>query len=85
MVIGLHREGKLVAAETLYRRLMQLQPDDANAQNFLGMLLYQRGEPAERDEAANSGSGLVSILFVLAKTEMPKPWGILLELRAIGG
>lgn len=43
MAIGLHREGRLEGAEKLYRRLLALQPDDANATHFLGMLLHQRG------------------------------------------
>ena len=48
MAVSLHRDGRWDGAETLYRRLLQLQPDDANAQHFLGMLLHRRGK---RDEA----------------------------------
>lgn len=51
MAMSLHREMRLDGAEALYRRLLQLVPDDANTRHFLGMLLYQRGRPAERDEA----------------------------------
>ena len=48
MAIGLHRDGRWDGAEKLYRRLLELQPDDGNALHFLGMLLHQRGR---RDEA----------------------------------
>jgi predicted TPR repeat methyltransferase len=48
MAISLHRDGRWDGALKLYRRLLQLQPDDANVQHFLGMLLHRRGE---RDEA----------------------------------
>lgn len=48
VAVALHRDGRWDGAETLYRRLLQLQPDDANAQHFLGMLLHRRGK---RDEA----------------------------------
>ncbi len=51
MAMAMHRDMRLDGAETLYRRLLQLQPRDANVQHFLGMLLYQRGRPAERAEA----------------------------------
>ena len=47
MAIGLHREGRLEGAEKLYRRLLALQPDEANATHFLGMLLHQRGRRLE--------------------------------------
>lgn len=47
MAIGLHRDGRLEGAEKLYRRLLALQPDDANANHFLGMLLHQRGRRLE--------------------------------------
>ena len=51
MAIGLHRDMRLDGAETLYRRLLQVQPDDPNVQHFLGMLLYQRSRRSDRDEA----------------------------------
>jgi predicted TPR repeat methyltransferase len=51
MAMGLHRDMRLDGAEALYRRLLALQPDDANVQHFLGMLLYQRQRLADRDEA----------------------------------
>ena len=51
MAVSLHRDSRWDGAETLYRRLLQLQPEDPNAQHFLGMLLYRRGRPADRAEA----------------------------------
>lgn len=51
MAMGLHRDMRLDGAEALYRRLLALQPGDANVQHFLGMLLYQRQRLPERDEA----------------------------------
>lgn len=51
LAVRLHRDMRLDGAERLYRRLLELQPDDANAQHFLGMLLSQRGHAAQRDEA----------------------------------
>lgn len=51
MAMSLHRDMRLDGAETLYRRLLQLVPDDPNVKHFLGMLLYQRGRSSERDEA----------------------------------
>lgn len=40
-----HAVGDLVAAEALYRRVLRVRPDDANAHNLLGVLARQRGEP----------------------------------------
>ena len=51
MAIALHRDMRLDGAEKLYRRLLDIQPDDANAQHFLGMLLYRRGRREDRAEA----------------------------------
>ncbi|MEF7614138.1 tetratricopeptide repeat protein [Aquincola sp. MAHUQ-54] len=48
MAVSLHRDGRWDGAEKLYRRLLELKPDDANTLHFLGMLLHQRGQ---RDEA----------------------------------
>jgi predicted TPR repeat methyltransferase len=46
--VGMHRENKLDPAEKCYRMLLALEPDNADAQHFLGVLLHQRGqsEPA---------------------------------------
>ncbi len=51
MAVAMHRDMRLDGAEALYRRLLQLVPEDANTRHFLGMLLYQRGRPEDRDEA----------------------------------
>lgn len=51
MAVSLHRDMRLDGAESLYRRLLQLVPGDLNTRHYLGMLLYQRGRPAEREEA----------------------------------
>lgn len=51
MAMSLHRDMRLDGAEALYRRLLQLVSDNPNVKHFLGMLLYQRGRSAERDEA----------------------------------
>jgi len=51
MAMALHRDMRLDGAETLYRRLLQLVPDDPNVKHFLGMLLYHRGRLEDRDEA----------------------------------
>lgn len=51
LAVSLHRQGRIEGAETLYRRLLQLEPDDPNAQHYLGMLLGQRGRHQDRAEA----------------------------------
>ena len=43
-----HQEGKLREAESGYRSVLRIRPDDPDALHFLGMLHFQRGE---RDEA----------------------------------
>lgn len=40
----LHREGQLDAAEMIYRRVLDVAPDDADALHFLGVLVHQRGD-----------------------------------------
>lgn len=47
MAIHLHRGGQLDEAEKLYRRILQIQPNYADALHFLGMLRHQRGDSAE--------------------------------------
>ncbi len=46
--VGLQRQQCLDAAETIYRRVLQLLPDHPDAQHYLGLLHFQRG----RNEAA---------------------------------
>ena len=51
MAMSLHRDGRYDGAETLYRRLLTIEAEDANTRHFLGMALYQRGRREDRDEA----------------------------------
>lgn len=46
--VRLHQAGALAQAEPLYRALLRQDPDHADAQNLLGLLLHQQG----RDEQA---------------------------------
>ena len=43
--IQLHQAGRLSQAETLYRRLLESDPDNADALNLLGTLERQQGRP----------------------------------------
>lgn len=40
-----HARGEVALAERLYRRVLKLRPDDANALNLLAVAARQRGEP----------------------------------------
>lgn len=40
---GLHQQGQLAQAETLYRDVLKMQPDNSDALHFLGVLESQRG------------------------------------------
>ncbi len=42
-----HRAGDLAAAETLYRRILEMQPDNPDALHLLGILATQSGRPGE--------------------------------------
>lgn len=42
--IGLHQAGRRVAAEGLYRRILDINPDEPDALNLLGLILQDRGE-----------------------------------------
>ena len=48
--IEAHKGGRLVEAEAAYRNILQRQPDNADALNFLGMLTCQTGNPAAATE-----------------------------------
>jgi predicted TPR repeat methyltransferase len=43
VAMELHRRGQLELAEQVYRSVLGLRPDDANATHFLGLLNCQRG------------------------------------------
>ncbi len=40
-----HQAGRFQAAEEIYRRILQVQPDQADALHFLGVLSGQIGKP----------------------------------------
>lgn len=48
LAIHLHRTAEFTDAETLYRRILDAAPDNADAMHFLGVLLHQR----DRSDAA---------------------------------
>lgn len=43
LAMQIHRRGHLVEAEVLYRRVLAVAPDSADASHFLGVLLHQAG------------------------------------------
>ena len=44
---ALHRAGRFVEAETLYRRILAIQPDHFDSLHLLGVCYHQRGEHAQ--------------------------------------
>ncbi|SCX77776.1 tetratricopeptide repeat protein [Nitrosospira sp. Nsp13] len=44
LALQIHRRGHLTEAETLYRKVLDIAPDCADAQHFLGVLLHQGGD-----------------------------------------
>jgi tetratricopeptide (TPR) repeat protein len=77
---ALHQSGQLRAAETLYRGVLAVRPDQFDALHLLGVLKQQTGEPAEalkligkalasndRSAVAHSNCGIV--LAALARNE----------------
>jgi protein O-GlcNAc transferase len=53
-----HQAGRLTEAESYYRRLLSAQPDHADALHLLGILAYQRGQPATSAELINQAINL---------------------------
>jgi len=47
LAVRLHRGGQLDAAGTLYRRILEAAPGQADAMHFLGVLLHQQGRSEE--------------------------------------
>ena len=45
-----HREGRLPQAESGYRDILQIDPENVDALHFLGVLAYQRGEHQKAEE-----------------------------------
>jgi len=70
--LALHRQGRLAAAERLYRALLAAQPNEPNALQLLGTLLHQKGE---NDEAER--------LLRNAVTRRPNEVHILVNLGAV--
>lgn len=72
-----HRAGRLQRAESLYRKALQRNPDDANALHLLGVVAYQNGE-----------AGTALSLIERALPELPKVADAHLNygnaLRAVG-
>ncbi len=50
MAMQLHQQGYLDAAQELYRRLLELDPRNANALHYMGVLLHTRGRSEEAIE-----------------------------------
>jgi len=45
--LALHQAGRLAEAETLYRQILAVRPDDFDCLHFLGVIAHQRGNHAE--------------------------------------
>ncbi|MFM8331524.1 MAG: tetratricopeptide repeat protein [Candidatus Methylumidiphilus sp.] len=45
--IALHQQGRLGPAETLYRAILQLRPNDFDALHLLGVVMIQKGRPGQ--------------------------------------
>lgn len=58
--LQLHRAGKLIEAEALYRELLDAHPDDANLLGLLGILALQSGSAAEAESLIVRSLGLDS-------------------------
>ncbi len=44
--LALHQVGRLAEAETVYKRILDIQPDQFDSLHHLGIILFQRGDPA---------------------------------------
>jgi len=53
-----HRAGRLEQAEALYRQILAVEPQHAEALHLLGVVAYQRGQPAVAVELINRAIGL---------------------------
>src|SRR5690348_15829779 len=73
-----HQHGQLKDAETLYRHVLAVRPDNFDALHFCGVLLYQRGDyPGalgliERslkpiDRSAQAHASLALVLAIIEK------------------
>ena len=48
--VALHQQGQLDEAEAIYRRILQVKPQEATGRQLLGLVAYQRGRLAEAAE-----------------------------------
>jgi predicted TPR repeat methyltransferase len=80
MAIKLHRSGQLDDAETLYQRILHIQPNHPDILHFLGMLRHQRGDStdglrlieqsiAHQPDYADAHNSLGNILNSLGQTD----------------
>lgn len=58
MALQLHQQGYLDAAQELYGRLLELDPRNANALHYLGVLLHARGRSDEAIECMRQSIAL---------------------------
>ncbi len=65
LAIRMHQENRLEAAERCYRALLQVDPDNANARHYLGVLLHQSGRQSQ---------GLELIQASIASDPGVAPW-----------
>ncbi|PTT91564.1 hypothetical protein DBR42_03570 [Pelomonas sp. HMWF004] len=47
LALTMHQDRRVLAAEKLYRKLVEVRPDDPNPLHFLGVLLHQGGQSEE--------------------------------------
>jgi predicted TPR repeat methyltransferase len=64
LAIQMHQDRRVLAAEKLYRKLVEVRPDDPNPLHFLGVLLHQDGKSEEAlamiDRSLEMDSGVAS-------------------------
>ena len=44
--VALHQAGRLAEAENVYKQVLDIQSDQFDSLHHLGIILFQRGEPA---------------------------------------
>lgn len=80
LAMSMHQDRRILAAEKLYRKLVELRPDDPNPLHFLGVLLHQDGKSEEAlsmiDRSLDMDPGVASwhnnrgnVLLVLQRAE----------------
>ena len=58
LALQIHRRGHLVEAETLYRKILDVAPDYADARHFFGVLMHQSGDSDAAVEMINQSIAL---------------------------